>query len=193
MSNALSSFKKHSPDELKKIVQNYQQGDSFAAEQLRQQFYPLIYKLSHRQSMYSTFGEDAENMAWVLFFEFVFAYKGHDFIRLPGLIRRFLIFRLLRLMQQQGSRWDAEEYLENETFVDVPVECEPLQKVINKIALNQEIISLPTKEIQVLEEVYFKNNTYSESARHLNCTFRSIRYHRDSALERLKEKFKATA
>ena len=60
--NALSSFKKHSVDDLGTIVQNYQQGDSLAAEQLRQKFYPLISKLSHRHSMYSIFGEDAENI-----------------------------------------------------------------------------------------------------------------------------------
>lgn len=143
--------------------------------------------------MYSTFGEDAENMVWVLFYEFILEYQGCDFVRLPGLVRRFLIFRLMRLMQQQGMRWDTEEFLESETFCEEATECEALQKVINEIALNQEFVSLPTKEIQVLEEVYFKNNTYSESARNLNCTFRSIRYHRDSALERLKEKFKATA
>ena len=127
--NALSSFKKHSVDDLGTIVQNYQQGDSLAAEQLRQKFYPLISKLSHRHSMYSIFGEDAENMAWLLFYEFVYEYKGNDFKRLPGLIRRFLIFRLLRLMEQQGTRWDKEEYLESETLVEEAIECEQIQSL----------------------------------------------------------------
>lgn len=186
----MSSFKKHSTDDLEIIVQNYQQGDSHAAEQLRQIFYPLICKLSHRQSMYSTFGEDAENMAWLLFFEFIYNYKGCDFIRLPGLVRRFLIFRLLRLMQQQGVRWDNEQYLDSETVTDQVAECETLQKLIDKLALEQESHLLRDWELNVVKEIYYKNNTYSESARNLNCTLRKVRYYNESALKQLKKAFK---
>lgn len=186
----MSSFKKHSEDDLKIIVQNYQQGDSYAAEQLRQQFCPLIYKLSHRHSMNSAFGEDAENIVWLLFFEFIFDYKGEDFARLPGLIRRFLIFRLLRLLKKQGARWDNEKFLESETGASQVEECEPLQKLINKLALEQEILFLRDWELNVVKEIYYKNNTYSESARNLNCTPRKVRYYNESALKRLKKAFK---
>ena len=188
--NALSSFKKHSVDDLGTIVQNYQQGDSLAAEQLRQKFYPLISKLSHRHSMYSIFGEDAENMAWLLFYEFVYDYKGDDYKRLPGLIRRFLIFRLLRLMEQQGTKWDTEEHLENETLVDEATECEQIQDFLNDTALQEEILRLPEKEMQALKEFYFKNHTYTESAHNMNCTPRKVRYYKGLALSRLRNHFK---
>ncbi len=185
--NALSSFKKHSVDDLGILVQNYQQGDSLAAEQLRQKFYPLISKLSHRHSMYSVFGEDAENMAWLLFFEFVFDYKGDDFKRLPGLIRRFLIFRLLRLMEQQGTRWDTEEPLESKDSVEEIAECELLQKMTDDIVLQEALSHLSRKELCVIEEYYFKDKTYEEVARNLSCTPRSVRYHKENALNRLKK------
>lgn len=188
--NALSSFKKHSVDDLGTIVQNYQQGDSLAAEQLRQKFYPLISKLSHRHSMYSIFGEDAENMAWLLFYEFVYDYKGDDFKRLPGLIRRFLIFRLLRLMEQQGMRWDTEEHLESGTLVDEATECERIQNFLNDTALREEILRLPQREMQALKEFYFENHTYTESALNMNCTPRKVRYYKGLALSRLRNHFK---
>ena len=188
--NALSSFKKHSVDDLGTIVQNYQQGDSLAAEQLRQKFYPLISKLSHRHSMYSIFGEDAENMAWLLFYEFVYDYKGDDFKRLPGLIRRFLIFRLLRLMEQQGMRWDTEEHLESGTLVDETTECEQIQNFLNDTALREEILRLPQREMQALKEFYFENHTYTESALNMNCTPRKVRYYKGLALSRLRNHFK---
>lgn len=188
--NALSSFKKHSVDDLGTIVQNYQQGDSLAAEQLRQKFYPLISKLSHRHSMYSIFGEDAENMAWLLFYEFVYDYKGDDFKRLPGLIRRFLIFRLLRLMEQQGMRWDTEEHLESGTLVDEVTECEQIQNFLNDTALQEEILRLPQREMQALKEFYFENHTYTESALNMNCTPRKVRYYKGLALSRLRNHFK---
>lgn len=186
----MSSFKKHSADDLKTIVQNYQQGDTHAAEQLRQQFYPLIYKLSHRHSMYSTFGEDAENIAWLLFYEFIHEYQGEDYIRLPGLVKRFLIFRLLRQMQQQGVRWDTEEFLESESFVDKAIECEAIQRLLNSTSLQEEFLRLPEKEMRVLKEFYFKNNTQKEIARNLDCTSRSVRTYKNLALSRLRKRLK---
>ena len=188
--DALSSFKKHSVDDLGILVQNYQQGDSLAAEQLRQKFYPLISKLSHRHSMYSVFGEDAENMAWLLFFEFVFDYKGDDFKRLPGLIRRFLIFRLLRLMEQQGTRWDTEEPLESKDSVEETAECELLQKMTDDIVLQEALSHLSNKELCVIEEYYFKDKTQREIASKLQCTERSVRSYQKLALERLKRQLK---
>ena len=188
--NALSSFKKHSVDDLGVLVQNYQRGDSLAAEQLRQKFYPLISKLSHRHSMYSVFGEDAENMAWLLFFEFIFDYKGDDFKRLPGLVRRFLIFRLLRLMEQQGMRWDMEEPLESKDSVEETAECELLQKMTDDIVLQEALSHLSHKELRVIEEYYFKDKTQKEIASKLNCDERSVRRYHKKAMTCLKRQLR---
>lgn len=186
----MSSLEKHSEDDLKTIVHNYQQGDSHAAEQLRQQFCPLIYKLSHRHSMYSTFGEDAENIAWLLFFEFIFDYKGEDFARLPGLIRRFLIFRLLRQMEQQGKRWDVEEFLISEDSVEEVAECELLRKLTDDIVLQQALSRLNSNELRVITEYYFKGSTQKEIAIKLNCDERSIRRYQKKAITCLKRYLK---
>ena len=188
--NALSSFKKHSVDDLGVLVQNYQRGDSLAAEQLRQKFYPLISKLSHRHSMYSIFGEDAENMAWLLFFEFIFDYKGEDYKRLPGLVRRFLIFRLLRLMEQQGMRWDTEEPLESKDSVEETAECELLQKMTDDIVLQDALSHLSHKELRVIEEYYFKDKTQKEIASKLNCDERSVRRYHKKAMTCLKRQLR---
>ena len=186
--NASKSFEKRTTDSLKVIVQNYQKGDALGAEQLRQRFYPLIYKLSHRHSMYSAFGEDAENIAWLLFYEFIFSYQGEDYVRLPGLVRRFLIFRLLRKMQQQGMKWDMEELLQSESLADSVAECEAIQKFLNDTALRETLQTLPDKQLLVLIELYFNNNTQDVTARKLNCTKRSVRYYKDIALNELKRK-----
>lgn len=183
----MSSFKKHPEDDLQIIVENYQKGDSYAAERLRQLFYPLISRLSHRQSMYSTFGEDAENIAWLLFFEFILAYKGHDFIRLPGLVRRFLVFRLARLMQQQGMRWDMEANFEHDLLLNEAEEDDFLEKLIDKLALEQAVKTLSAKDSFILEELFFNDTTVDELAHTLHCTPRSVRNHKYNALARLKK------
>lgn len=129
-------------------------------------------------------------MAWLLFYEFMYEYKGEDFIRLPGLVKRFVIFRLLRLMEQQGTRWDNEEFLEDEALAEVSTEYEPLQEMLNNASLLEEMLRLPKKEMQVLQAFYFKNNTQIEIARNMNCTSRSVRTYKNIALARLKRRLR---
>ena len=57
----------------------------------------------------------------------------------------------------KGTRWDKEEYLESETLVEEAMECEQIQSFLNDTALQEEILRLPEREMQVLKEFYFKN------------------------------------
>ena len=186
--NALSSFKKHSVDDLGTIVQNYQQGDSLAAEQLHQKFYPLISKLSHRHSMYSIFGEDAENTVWMLFYDFIYKYDGDDFKHLPGLVRRFLIYRLLRALVKEGKRWDIERCLDDEEDFCTPSYKMDLQDVLNNLALAQEMDLLPVEQAQLLKDVYYKGYTQEQLACSTNCSTRTIRRHQTKTLSTLRDK-----
>ena len=56
----------------------------------------------------------------MIFYDFIYKYKGDDFKHLPGLVRRFLIYRLLRAMIKEGKRWDIERCLDNEEDFSTP-------------------------------------------------------------------------
>ncbi|MBQ4104158.1 MAG: sigma-70 family RNA polymerase sigma factor [Clostridia bacterium] len=184
----ITNSKKLTANTLKAAVKAYQEGNSYAAERLRQAFAPLVYKLSHRHCVYSVLGEDAENTVWMIFYDFLSKYKGNDFKHLPGLIRRFLIFRLLRTMQKEGKRWDIERCLdEDDTFLETAHQ-EDLQDVLNNLALAQEINLLPPTQAQVLKDVYFKKSTQEQVACSTNYSARHIRRYKRKALNTLRTK-----
>ena len=188
----MSSFKKHSADDLKTIIQNYQQGDTHAAEQLRQQFYPLIYKLSHRHSMYSTFGEDAENIAWLLFYEFMYSYDGENFIKLPGLVKRFMVFRLINGVVHNKLRFDYEqlEDFDPDGELSNTLTTNGIEPCLSDINFSNLLAKLPSKQQFVLREIYLKGKSQVQVAKALNCTPRSIRNYKNEAVTRLKKRLK---
>ena len=53
-----------------------------AIDKLCADFTPLINKEAHRQSVFNALGEDAVNIAWEIFLEFIHSYKGNNY-RLP--------------------------------------------------------------------------------------------------------------
>ena len=180
--------KKLTANSLRAAVQAYQQGNPHAAERLRQAFAPLVYKLSRRHSVYSVLGEDAENTVWMLFYDFIYKYDGDDFKHLPGLVRRFLIYRLLRAMVKEGKRWDIERCLDNEEDFSTPSYKMDLQDVLNNLALAQEMDLLPVEQAQLLKDVYYKGYTQEQLACSTNCSTRTIRRHQTKALSTLRDK-----
>lgn len=176
---------------LRNAVIAYQQGIPIAAERLRQAFAPLIYKLSHRYCVYSILGEDAENTLWMLFYDFLSKYKDDDYTRLPGLIRRYLILRLLNTMTKEGKHWDIERCLEDDEAFTGSYRKEDLQDVLNKLALAQEIDLLPPEQAQVIKDVYYEGYTQEQVASSINCSTRNVRRHQTKALSALRSNLKS--
>lgn len=171
---------------LRNAVIAYQQGIPIAAERLRQAFAPLIYKLGHRYCVYSILGEDAENTLWMLFYDFLSKYKDDDYTHLPGLIRRFLILRLLNTMTKEGKHWDIERCLENDEALTSSYGKEDLQDVLNKLALTQEIDLLPPEQAQVIKDVYYEGYPQKQVASSINCSTRNVRRYQTKALSALR-------
>ena len=177
--------KKLTASTLRAAVQAYQQGNPHAAERLRQAFAPLVCKLSRRHSVCSVLGEDAENTVWMLFFDFIYKYKDDDFKHLPGLVRRFLIQRLINTLKKEGKRWDIERCLDDEEAISTPSYKMDLQDVLNNLALAQEMDLLPVEQAQLLKDVYHKGYTQEQLACSTNCSTRTIRRHQTKALNAL--------
>ena len=115
----------------------------------------------------------------MLFFDFMYNYDGDDFKHLPGLVRRFLIHRLINTMQKESKRWDIERFLDADAMQNIPSHKEDLQDVLNNLALAQEASLLPSNQFQVLQDIYFNGRTQEQVASATNRSSRQIsRYHK---------------
>lgn len=191
----MSSFKKLSPDELKAAVLDFQKGDSLAAELLRLQFSPLIYRLTHRHSVRSVFGEDAENIAWLLFFEFLANYQGVNYIRLPGLVRRFMIFRLMNGIAHHSFRYNLEllDQFDRDSPLCQLASGDSLDASLDKALLEDLFEDLPKMQQEVLRQIYLQDKTQEQVAMSLQCSPRYVRKCKNLGLSNIKKKLNKNA
>ena len=185
------NIKKLSSKELSVILPKAQAGDYDAMERLCGAYVRLIYKLSHRKSAQIILGEDAENTAWLWFLEFVNNYHDYNFDKFPGLVRRYLIFKFVRLMKQQGARWDKET--KSDTTCDDNLfggaEDDNLTNLLNSISLQQEFARLTPKQKKILRMYFGGRYKQREIAAFLKCGVRTVGYQRDLAVKLIRDRF----
>ena len=96
------------------LVPQVQKGDHRAINMVYEAFIPLIKNALSELKAFAILGEDAENIAWLKFWEAIMAYKDEDFASLPGLLKGKVRFALLKAMERTlkyRSRliWDAKD------------------------------------------------------------------------------------
>ena len=189
--NTFTKTKKLSTEELKLLLPEAQAGNELAVQRLCNGFAPLIFKLSYRPTVYKVLGDDAENTAWLWFLEFVNSYHGNKYSRFPGLVRRYLIFKFVRYMQQQGTRWDKEIFSETDDSEN-PLsgeEDDNYLRVLNSLALRQEFKRLSPKRQVILQRYFGKGQSQREIAELCHCSVRDVGYHKDMAVKQIRDKF----
>ncbi|MGM9569382.1 MAG: RNA polymerase sigma factor [Phascolarctobacterium sp.] len=92
--------------QLSVLVPQVKKGDHLAIEVVYEAFKPLIKGLLKHLDAYTTLGEDAENTAWLFFWEAVMRYKDEDFASLPGLLKVQVDNALKRHIDRM-KRWHA--------------------------------------------------------------------------------------
>ena len=175
-------------DELRVLIPQAQAGNPDAIHRLCEGFSRLIFKVSHRDITFRILGEDAENTAWMWFLEFVNSYQGDKFSSFPGLVRKYLIFKFVRLMQQQGNQWDKE------TKVDTPnpfsgAEDDNLLNVLNNLALKQEFEQLSPRQKLILNLYYESQMNQRQIATLCELSVRGVGYQKDLAVKLIRDKF----
>ena len=176
--------------DLDELVPAAKSGDSIAIALLCERFKPLVYKLSHRQTLFNVLKEDAENTIWVLFLEALSNFDSTRYDSFPGFARKHLVARIMNLLKHNGYRFQKEQL----TSLDDDCEAmhipstDDLSPVLNDIALKQELELLPRNQSYVLEQYYCEHKTLEEISFSMNIAPRTVRYHRQAGLKNLRSR-----
>ena len=183
--NALPRFKTLSAKELKSLFARAQNQEQEAINKLCGFYQSLIKKEAGRYYIYKALGEDAINIAWVIFLNFIQHYQGDDFKHLPGLIQYHLHYELLHRVQKDGRSWVKEIASEELMEMQAP---EQLDQPLEKLAIRQELANLSPHQRDVLEMYYHQNKTNEQIAKHFGCSISTIKRQKLEALTNLKAK-----
>ena len=140
--------------QLSVLVPQVQKGDHRAIEEVYEAFKPLIAHLLWQKGVREILGEDAENTAWLFFWEAVMRYQDEDYATLPGLLKFKVRFALLHAMQQMLKKQlllildgtDASgRYLWEPAVCDVRLEA-----VLGDVALHHAMRKLSAKQREIV-------------------------------------------
>ena len=163
-------------------------GDSISMALLCEKFSPLVYKLSHRQTLFNILGEDAENTLWILFLEALNNFDSTRYDRFPGFVRKHLISRIMNILKHNHYRFKSEQLtsLDYECEATQVPSADDLSFILNDIALKQELELLPIHQSYILKQFYCEHKSMEEISIALGMSQRTVRYHRQAGLKSLR-------
>lgn len=167
----------NSADLLCQLVRGAQENNQKAIDELCDRFKPLIMKVANNSYYRDHLGEDAVNIAWVIFLEFIKKYDGNDFVHLPGLLHIHLRYKLLRICKHQEVQRlevplvteDEEVQTEfvnpNDYIHDFEFRC-MLSEIIRRLCPKQRII---------MTMIFFEGKSFREVSEVLKIPYESVR------------------
>ena len=174
--------------DLCELVPAAKAGDSISMALLCEKFSPLVYKLSHRQTLFNVLGEDAENTIWVLFLEALSNFDSTRYDSFPGFVSKHLISRIINILKHNGYRFQSEQLtsLDYECEATQIPSADDLSFILNDIALKQELDLLPNHQSYILKQFYCEHKSMEEISIALGMSQRTVRYHRQAGLKSLR-------
>lgn len=180
---------RYTPTQLKNLLCAAKNYDAQAIESLCRVFEPLIVKEAHRAYITAVLGEDAINIAWQIFLEFIHGYKGNNYRLLPGLIQKRLHYMLLqKIVRNTSVTASVSLDDESETLAAAyPCASDHIGKLETRQLLAQALAQLTSKQRQVITATFIHGYTLQEYSAMQGVSFKTAYLHQQRALKKLRE------
>lgn len=176
--------------ELQQLLPLAQAYDQAAIDAICKAFEPLIYKEALRPYVRDTFGEDAINMAWEIFLEFIYKYNGHNFRHLPGLLQCHLRYELLHKIQRQTSITDYDSLnaaAEDNNSALLADTTDPISSFELRFLLERALRKLTQQQRKVFVATQLRGLSLKEYSQGQGVSFKTVYLHKQRALTNLQK------
>ena len=187
-----TEYRAFTPTELKNLVQLAQEYDQQAIDRLCAAFAPLIYKEANRSYIAAALGDDAVNIAWEIFLEFIHSYKGNNYRLMPGLVQNRIYYMLLQKifrtksvtsnLSLDAAAADFQDALSSNAYNHI-------DGFEDKHLLEQALAQLTPKQRQVIAATFLQGYTLQEYSSIQGISFKTAYLHQQRALKKLKDNF----
>ena len=188
-----TEYRAFTPTELKNLVQQVQAHDQQAIDRLCETFTPLIYKEARRSYIAAALGDDAVNIAWEIFLEFIYAYKGNKYRLLPGLVQKHLYYELMHRVYRnkpEQAVLSLEATPDDEQQLQIADEKQLIAASEDKLLLEKLLAVLTDKQRLLIEAIFMHGLSLREYAQSQGIGFTAAYKMQLKALARLQENLK---
>ena len=177
--------------QLSVLVPQAQKGDHRAINVVYEAFKPLIAHLLWQKGVRQILGEDAENTAWLCFWEAVMRYQDEDYANLPGLLKvnvRYALTDAMECMQKYHSKliWDAKA-ASGRHFYEPGAYDLRLEAVQRVVTLQQAMRKLSTKQREIVLQTVLGDLSLKEYSKQAEISYTAAFTLRKRALRILKK------
>lgn len=179
------NFYRPSVKEMENAINGLKQNNQEEVQKLYEWFKPLIIKIAYNSLCQAILHEDAQNIAWEYFFDFLIHYDKKITPSFPGLIK-------LRVSSRVNDRIGAEIYRACENLDDVNVEENEAymnkywEDTITNLDLKLALNKISLQQQKLIDLHYFKDITQKEIAKQMHVTAYYVRTQHLAALYNLK-------
>lgn len=174
--------------DFKELVISAQHGNSQAIDVLCTAFKPLIYKEAYRYEIRKALGEDAVNIAWLIFLEKIKSYKDRDFGHLPGLLQYHVHFGLLHKATRGKSVKDCY-YLDAEKDgeeMQIADKFDAIADMEDNQALQFAFKRLTNKQRDIINAMQEPDMTITKYSQEHKISYKTAYLHLQRGLENIK-------
>ena len=175
--------------ELKQLVKEAQKHRQSAIDELCRTYQPLIMKEAYRSYIVKKLGEDAVNIAWEIFLDFIHGYKGRNFRSLPGLIQTHLHYSLLHKAYPE-TKISVDEELVEDTKDMVETSVNTTNNIADTVCeqafIDVLLATLTEKQKDIILATIIKDRTLDEYRLKNNISFKVAYERQKAALAKLK-------
>lgn len=180
-------YYKPTANELKNAFLKAKDNDSLAMENLYQWFLPLVKSISHSYSIYTNLKEDAENICWEQFYIFIKDYEGHDYRRLPGLIKKRLLSRMADVASSRKYCDPLVEYDDSALEECSTAAYDNWNEEIHNMHLKAALQKLDALRQDLIWKRYVDDISGLQTSKELDISYKTYRYHHHKALTELRK------
>ena len=175
--------------ELKQLVKGAQKHRQSAIDELCRIYQPLVMKEAYRSYIFKKLEEDAVNIAWEIFLDFIHGYKGRNFRSLPGLIQTHLHYSLLHQAYPE-TKISVDEELVDDTKDMVEASVNTTNNVADTVCeqafIDVLLASLTEKQKDIILATIIKDRTLDEYRLKNKISFKVAYERQKAALAKLK-------
>ena len=161
--------------QLSVLFPQVKKGDHRAINMVYEAFKPMIKSVLKHLDAYATLGEDAENTAWLCFWEAAMAYKDADFASLPGLLKvkiHFEIKHLITNMQRKQPLLSLDAMDASGRYLCEPAACDSrLEAIHQDDALQGYLRKLSPKQREIVLQTVMSNMSLNEYAQKAHISY----------------------
>lgn len=158
-----------------------------AIDKLCQAFRPLILKEANKALIRKALGQDAENIAWVIFLDLIHGYKGSKYSTFPGLAQKRIHYMLLQAVIRKYTVHDIKLLDDTNTNLQVSDTNDYAEESQTKLMLHMLLDKLTPKQKKVLLATVVYGYTLSEYSQMENISYKVAYTHKQKALIRLRK------